>query len=59
MQRKPSSGTTKPTLFAVSKDERRALVSPQRMYCIHCSMPKGITSAEVTPKSKKIKPVAL
>jgi len=54
--------TTKLTLFAVGKmndTQRRTLVSPLRMACVHCSMPKGTSQAEATSNGKKIKPVAL
>jgi len=33
--------------------QRRTLVSPWRMHCMHCSMPKGTTWAEATSNSKK------
>ena len=39
--------------------QRRTLVSPRRMHCMYCGMPKGTSRAEVTSNSEKIKPVAL
>jgi len=45
-------------LFTVSTDERRTIVSPQRIYFIYCGMPKG-THAKVALNSKKITPIAL
>jgi len=56
MKRKPSHATTKSTLLSVSKDKwntRRALVSPQRMHCMYCGMPKGTSWAEVMSKNEK------
>jgi len=38
---------------------RRTLVSPWRMYCTYCGIPKGTSQAEATSNSEKIKPVAL
>ena len=55
-QRKPSYATTKLTLFTVSKDTRRTLVSPRRMHWASCSMPKGTSRAEVTSNSEKSNP---
>ena len=55
IQRKPSHTTTKLTLFAVSKygTPRRTLVSPWRMYCMYCSMPKGTFQDKATSNSEK------
>ena len=39
--------------------QRRTLVSPRRMHCTHCGMPKGTFRAEATSNSENIKPVAL
>ena len=39
--------------------QRRTLVSPGRMYCTYCGMPKGTSRAEATSSSEKIKLVAL
>ena len=39
--------------------QRRTLVSPRRMHCMFCSMPKGTSWAEATSNSEKIKPVAV
>ena len=39
--------------------QRRTLVSPWRMHCTYCGMPKGTCRAEVTLNSEKIKPVVL
>jgi len=39
--------------------QKRALVSPQRMYFTYCGMPKGPSWAEVTLNSEKIKRAAL
>ena len=39
--------------------QRRTLVSPWRMHCTHCGMPKGTSRAEATLNSEKIKPVAI
>ena len=39
--------------------QRRILVSPRRMCCTFCGMPKDTSRAEVTLNSEKIKPVAL
>ena len=38
--------------------QSRTLVSPRRMHCMYCGMPKGTSQAEVTSNSEKIKPVA-
>jgi len=46
--------TTKLTPFAVSKDEWRTLVSPQRVHFMYCDMPKGTSRAEATLNSEKI-----
>jgi len=51
--------TTKLTLFTVSKDKWKALVSPSRIYCMHSGMAKGTSWAEAMSNSEKIKPVAL
>jgi len=40
-------------------EQRRTLVSPWRMHCMYCGMPKGTSRAEATSNSEKIKPVAL
>jgi len=34
-------------------------VSPLRMHCVYCGMPKGTSWAEAISNSEKIKPVAL
>ena len=39
--------------------QRQTLVSPWRMQCMYCSMPKDTSRAEGTLNSKIIKPVAL
>ena len=39
--------------------QRRTLVSPRRMHCMYCSMPKNTSQAEATSHSEKIKSVAL
>ena len=39
--------------------QRRTLVSPWRMHCMYCGMPKGTSRTEATSNSEKIKPVAL
>ena len=61
-QGKSSSATTKLTLLLSAKmngTQRRTLVSPWRMQCMYCGMPKGTSQAEVTLNIEKIKPVAL
>jgi len=52
---------TKSMPFAVSKDEwntRKTLISPRRMHCTYCSMPKGTSQVEAILSSEKIKPIA-
>jgi len=39
--------------------QRRAQVSPQRMYYTYCGVPKGTSRDEALSNSKKIKPIAL
>jgi len=39
--------------------QRRAVVSPWRMYYMYSGMAKGTSRAEATSNSEKIKPVAL
>jgi len=39
--------------------KRRELVSPWRMHCTYCGMPKGTSQVEVTSNSEKIKCIAL
>ena len=39
--------------------QRRTLVSPGRMYCTYCDMPKGTCPAEATSNSEKTKLVSL
>jgi len=39
--------------------QRRTLVSPWRIHCMYCSMPKGTSQAEATSNSEKIKSIAL
>ena len=39
--------------------QRRTLVSPQRMHCMYCGMPKDTSRGKVTLNSEKIKPTAL
>jgi len=39
--------------------QRRTLVSPWRVHCMHCGVPKGTSQAEATSNSEKIKPAAL
>jgi len=39
--------------------QRRGVVSPWRMHCMHSGMAKGTSRAEAKSNSKKIKPVAL
>ena len=39
--------------------QRRTLVSPRRMHCTYCGMPKGTCPTEAMSNSEKIKPVAL
>jgi len=39
--------------------QKRALVSPWRMLCMHSSMAKGTSQAEAMSSSEKIKSVAL
>ena len=59
---KPSCATAKidTSLSAkMNETQRRTLVSPWRMHCTHCGMPKGTSRAEVTSNSEKIKPIAL
>jgi len=61
-QRKPSRATTKLMLFIVSKDngtQRRTLVSPWRIHCMYCGVPKGTSWGEATSNSEKIKSIAL
>jgi len=43
----------------MNEAQRRTLVSPFRMYCMHSGMEKGTSWAEATSNSKKIKSVAL
>ena len=38
--------------------QKRTLLSPRRMHCTYCSMPKGNSWAEATLNSEKIKRVA-
>ena len=61
MQRKPSCATTKSTLFTVSKNEWNTKEDTGKSLknTLHVRMPKGISWAEVTSNSEKIKPVAL
>ena len=56
---KPSRATSKSTPFADNGTQRRTLVSPRRMHCMYCGMPKGTCRAEATSNSEKIKPIAL
>ena len=35
------------------------MVSPSRMHCTYCGMPKGTSQEEATSNSEKIKPIAL
>jgi len=35
------------------------LVSPQRMHCTHCGIPKGTSQAKAMLEREKIQPVAL
>ena len=39
--------------------QRRTLVSPWRIHCTYCGMPKGTSRAEATLNREKIKPVAI
>jgi len=39
--------------------QRRALVSPSRMHCMYCGMPKGTSGAKAMSNSEKIKTVVL
>ena len=41
----------------MSGTQNRTLVSPWRMHCTYCSMPKGTSRAEVTSNSEKIKSI--
>ena len=43
----------------VNGTQRRTLVSPRRMHCVYCGMPKGTYRAKVTLISEKIKPVVI
>ena len=43
----------------INGTQTRRLVSPWRMHCVHCGMPKGTYWAEAMSNSEKIKPVAL
>ena len=57
---KPSRAKAKLTLFVVNKrTQRGTLVSPSRMHCIYCCMPKGTSQAKAMSNGKKIKPLAL
>jgi len=51
--------TTKSTLFAIKRLQRRTPVSLSRMHCMYSSMVKGTSWAEATLNSEKFKPVAL
>jgi len=57
--KKPLHATSKVTLFTVSKDEWRTLVSLWKMHCTYCGMPKGTSWAEAMLNSENIKSVAL
>ena len=39
--------------------QRRSLVSPWKMHCTYCGIPKGTSRAEATLNNKNINPVAL
>ena len=39
--------------------QRRTVVSPRRMHCTYCGMPKGTSRAQATLNSEKIKPISL
>jgi len=59
---KPSCAYHKPTLFVVNKDEwdtKEGHGKSMKMHCMHSSMVKVTSWAEVTLNSEKIKPVAL
>ena len=61
-QKKPSRTTTKLTLLLSAKmngTQRRTLLSPWRMHCTYCSMPKGTSQAEAMSNSEKIKLIVL
>ena len=54
-QRKPSRAITQWMLLQSAKmnrTQRRTLVSPWRMHCTYCDMPKGTSRSEVTSNSK-------
>jgi len=55
-KRKPLHASTKSTLFAVSKDKwntKEYTVSPCRMHCTHCGMPKSTSRTEAMSNSEK------
>ena len=59
---KPSLLPPNPNLSLSAKmngTQRRTLVSPTRMHCMYCGMPKGTSWAAEMSNSKKIKPVAV
>jgi len=58
-QRKPSHATTELMLPLSAKMKGTQRVSPWRMHCTYCGMPKGTSRVEATSNSEKIKPVAL
>jgi len=39
--------------------QRRTLVSPRRMHCTYCGMPKGTSRTEAMLNSEKTKPITL
>ena len=43
----------------MNETQRRTLVRPLRMHCIHCGKQKGTSMAEAMSKSKTIKAVTL
>ena len=43
----------------INGTQRRTLVSPWRMNCTYCGMPKGTSRVEATSNNEKIKPIAL
>ena len=46
-------------LAKMNGTQRRTLVSPSRMHCTYCGMPKGTSRAKATSDSEKIKPISL
>jgi len=43
----------------MNETQKKALVSPRRMHCMHSGMAKGTSQAGVVLNSEKFKPIAL